>query len=73
MKRIIVAALAALMAVGAMAQEFNPIPLRWKWLDADDVLVNASNGRRIKVINPCKAYILKCKSLYNAEKIRFYK
>ena len=43
------------------------------YLDADVSLVNASNGRRIKVINPCKAYILKCKSLYNAEKIRFYK
>ena len=32
MKRIIVATLTALMAVGAMAQEFNPIPLRWKWI-----------------------------------------
>ena len=60
MKRIIVATLTALMAVGAMAQEFNPIPFRWKWLDADDVIftydgtyadttafsVNARTGKR---------------------------
>ena len=69
MKRIIVAALAALMAVGAMAQEFNPIPLRWKWLDADDVIftydgtyadttafsVNARTGKRTEdVMAPAK-------------------
>ena len=60
MKRIIVAALAALMTVGAVAQEFNPIPRAWKWLDADDVIfsydgtyadttafsVNARTGKR---------------------------
>ena len=60
MKRIIVATLTALMAVGAMAQEFNPIPFMWKWLDADDVIftydgtyadttafsVNARTGKR---------------------------
>ena len=69
MKRIIVAALAALMAVGAMAQEFNPIPMRWKWLDADDVIftydgtyadttafsVNARTGKRTEdVMAPAK-------------------
>ena len=69
MKRIIVAALMALMAVGAMAQEFNPIPLRWKWLDADDVIftydgtyadttafsVNARTGKRTEdVMAPAK-------------------
>ena len=60
MKRIIVAALAALMTVGAVAQEFNPIPRAWKWLDDDDVIfsydgtyadesafsVNARTGKR---------------------------
>ena len=69
MKRIIVATLAALMAVGAMAQEFNPIPLGWKWLDADDVIftydgtyademafsVNARTGKRTEdVMAPAK-------------------
>ena len=69
MKRIIVATLAALMNVGAMAQEFNPIPLRWKWLDADDVIftydgtyadvdafsVNARTGKRTEdVMAPAK-------------------
>ena len=69
MKRIIVATLTALMAVGAMAQEFNPIPLRWKWLDADDVIftydgtyadttafsVNARTGKRTEdVMAPAK-------------------
>ena len=69
MKRIIVATLAALMTVGAMAQEFNPIPLRWKWLDADDVIftydgtyadvdafsVNARTGKRTEdVMAPAK-------------------
>ena len=69
MKRIIVAALMALMAVGAMAQEFNPIPFRWKWLDADDVIftydgtyadttafsVNARTGKRTEdVMAPAK-------------------
>ena len=60
MKRIIVAALAAMMTVGAVAQEFNPIPRAWKWLDDDDVIfsydgtyadesafsVNARTGKR---------------------------
>ena len=69
MKRIIVAALAALMAVGAMAQEFNPIPRAWKWLDADDVIfsydgtyadedafsINARTGKRTEdVMAPAK-------------------
>ena len=69
MKRIIVATLAALMAVGAVAQEFNPIPLGWKWLDADDVIftydgtyadttafsVNARTGKRTEdVMAPAK-------------------
>ena len=69
MKRIIVAALAALMAVGAVAQEFNPIPRAWKWLDADEVIftydgtyadtiafsVNARTGKRTEgVTAPAK-------------------
>ena len=69
MKRIIVATLTALMAVGAMAQEFSPIPFRWKWLDADDVIftydgtyadttafsVNARTGKRTEdVMAPAK-------------------
>ena len=69
MKRIIVATLAALMAVGAMAQEYNPIPLGWKWIDADDVIftydgtyadetafsVNARTGKRTEdVMAPAK-------------------
>ena len=69
MKRIIVAALMALMAVGAMAQEFSPVPFRWKWLDADDVIftydgtyadttafsVNARTGKRTEdVMAPAK-------------------
>ena len=69
MKRIIVATLAALIAVGAMAQEYNPIPLGWKWLDADDVIftydgtyadetafsVNARSGKRTEdVTAPAK-------------------
>ena len=69
MKRIIVATLAALMSVGAMAQEYNPIPLGWKWLDADDVIftydgtyadetafsVNARSGKRTEdVMAPAK-------------------
>ena len=69
MKRIIVAALAALMTVGAVAQEFNPIPRAWKWLDDDDVIfsydgtyadttafsVNARTGKRTEdVMAPAK-------------------
>ena len=60
MKKIIVAALAALMAAGAMAQEFNPIPLAWKWMGDEEVMftyngiftdstafiVNARTGKR---------------------------
>jgi dipeptidyl-peptidase-4 len=38
MKRIILAALTALMTVGAMAQEFYSIPRAWKWLDDDEVI-----------------------------------
>ena len=69
MKRIIVVLLAAMMAAGAVAQEFNPIPLAWKWLDADDVIftydgtyadqeafsVNARTGKRKEdVMAPAK-------------------
>ena len=60
MKRIIVTMLAAMMAAGAVAQEFNAVPRAWKWLDADDVIftydgtyadveafaVNARTGKR---------------------------
>ena len=60
MKRFITITLAAMMAASAVAQEFNPIPRAWKWLDADDVIftydgtfydnegfsVNARTGRR---------------------------
>ena len=60
MKKIITVTLSALMAIGAIAQEFNPIPCAWKWLDADDVIftydgtyydkdgfsVNARTGKR---------------------------
>ena len=69
MKRIIVTMLAAVMAAGAMAQEFNPVPRAWKWLDADDVIftydgtyadveafsVNARTGKRTEdVMAPAK-------------------
>ena len=60
MKKIITVTLSALMAIGAIAQEFNPIPRAWKWLDDDDVIftydgtyydkdgfsVNARTGKR---------------------------
>ena len=60
MKRFIIVTLAAVMAASAVAQEFNPIPCAWKWLDTDDVIftydgtyadvegfsVNARTGKR---------------------------
>ena len=38
MKRIIVLVIAAFMAAGAMAQEFNPVPRAWKWINGKEVL-----------------------------------
>ena len=60
MKRVVIVMLAAMVAASAVAQEFNPIPRAWKWLDADDVIftydgtyadaeafsVNARTGKR---------------------------
>ena len=37
-KRLMLSVLCAVVAVCAAAQEFNPIPHSWKWLDADDVI-----------------------------------
>lgn len=37
MKRIVLAALAAFLVLGVSAQEFNRIPLTWKWLDNKEV------------------------------------
>ena len=69
MKRFVTVTLAVVMAVGAMAQEFNPVPRAWKWLDADDVIftydgtyadqeafsVNARTGKRTEdVMAPAK-------------------
>ena len=69
MKRIIATTLAALVAVAAMAQEFNPIPRAWKWIDTDEVIftydgtyadqetfsVNARTGKRTEdVTAPAK-------------------
>lgn len=38
MKRIIVLVIAAFMTAGAMAQEFNPVPRAWKWINGKEVL-----------------------------------
>ena len=69
MKRFVTVTLAVVMAVGAIAQEFNPVPRAWKWLDADDVIftydgtyadqeafsVNACTGKRTEdVMAPAK-------------------
>ena len=69
MKKFIVVMLAAVVAASALAQEFNKIPVAWKWLDADDVIftydrtyadeeafsVNARTGMRTEdVMAPAK-------------------
>ena len=69
MKRFITVTLAAMVAASALAQEFNKIPVAWKWLDADDVIftydrtyadeeafsVNARTGMRTEdVMAPAK-------------------
>lgn len=37
-KRLLLSVLCAVVAVCAAAQEFNPIPRAWKWLDNDEVI-----------------------------------
>ena len=69
MKRFITVTLAAMVAASAVAQEFNTIPVAWKWLDTDDVIftydrtyadkdafsVNARTGKRSEdVMAPAK-------------------
>ena len=40
MKKIALIVIAALTAVGAMAQEFNRIPYSWKWIGDKEVLLS---------------------------------
>ena len=37
-KRLLLSVLSAVVAVCAAAQEFNPVPRAWKWLDNDEVI-----------------------------------
>ena len=70
MKKFIVVMLAAMVAASALAQEFNKIPVAWKWLDADDVIftydrtyadeeafsVNARTGKRTEGVTAPAQY-----------------
>ena len=38
MKKTVLSVLFAVMAMCAAAQEFNPVPRAWKWIDDDDVI-----------------------------------
>lgn len=38
MKRLVVLVIALVMAAGAMAQEFNPVPRAWKWIGDKEVM-----------------------------------
>jgi len=69
-KKLILSALAAIMALGASAQEFNPVPRAWKWIGASEAVfsfdgtftdstafaVNARNGRRTEGVTAPEKY-----------------
>ena len=70
MKRIVLVMFAVLVAAGAAAQEFNPVPRAWKWLNSEDVVftyegtydddaafsVNATTGTRTEGVKAPAKY-----------------
>ena len=70
MKRIVLVMFAVLVAAGAAAQEFNPVPRAWKWLNSEDVVftydgtydddaafsVNATTGARTEGVKAPAKY-----------------
>ena len=68
-KKLVLMTILAVACISAAAQEFNPIPRAWKWIDKDEVIftydgtyadstafaVNARTGKRTEVVtSPAK-------------------